>query len=279
MLEDESGRVRLVGRGIDEARGTFVTGTIMAALGAELPSGDFEVLEYCFAGSPPAAPSAKGEGQQKGKGKAKSDDDGDGDDEWVALVSGLEMGARDDAADVRVQMLGEWLSGEVGADEVSQVRTGDWALLSSGVVAGLGTGCQDHQADFGRQFAGATRSGRRSRGQACELARGSNEFTLTIIAHPTQKRYGYDSSLFSSKPTAALDAFLNSLLPSISVDLMPGEKDPTAPTMPQQLLHPALLPDAAEFERFERRTNPFWSEVGGTRCVGERGHGCGSHSC
>ena len=77
----------------------------MAALGAETPSGDFEVLEFCFAGLPP----------QAGRKPAE------GDGEWVALISGLEMGAASEEADQRAAMLGEWLSGEIGGDEVGRL--------------------------------------------------------------------------------------------------------------------------------------------------------------
>lgn len=66
MLEDESGRVQLVGnilqRTIDTSGATpsaggwenlLVTGVIMAALGHETASGEFEVMDYCFAGMAP----------------------------------------------------------------------------------------------------------------------------------------------------------------------------------------------------------------------------------
>lgn len=73
--------------------------------------------------------------------------------------------------------------------------------------------------------------------------------------------------MYTSKPTETLDAFLSELAPSISIDMMSGEKDPTEPTLPQQPLHPALLPNAATYEGFTGRTNPFWCDVGGARCV------------
>jgi DNA polymerase delta subunit 2 len=51
MLEDESGRIRLVGECI---RNVFlVTGVIIAALGIETPNGDFEVVDICCAGMAP----------------------------------------------------------------------------------------------------------------------------------------------------------------------------------------------------------------------------------
>lgn len=75
----------------------------MAALGAEMASGDFEVFEYCFAGMPdqPALNPTTPEG------------------EWVALASGMEMGTASDVADVRAELLSEWLLGEAGDDEVA----------------------------------------------------------------------------------------------------------------------------------------------------------------
>ncbi|KIO30939.1 hypothetical protein M407DRAFT_42717, partial [Tulasnella calospora MUT 4182] len=48
MMEDESGRVKLVGEVI--AKAGLVTGIIVGALGMETPAGDFEVVDYCFAG-------------------------------------------------------------------------------------------------------------------------------------------------------------------------------------------------------------------------------------
>jgi DNA polymerase delta subunit 2 len=51
MLEDESGRIRLVGEKIKQAG--LVTGIIIAALGMETPAGDFEVIDYCFPGMAP----------------------------------------------------------------------------------------------------------------------------------------------------------------------------------------------------------------------------------
>ena len=59
MLEDESGRIRLVG---DVLKGkNLVTGIIIGALGAETPEGDFEVVDICFAGlAPQAYPQEEG---------------------------------------------------------------------------------------------------------------------------------------------------------------------------------------------------------------------------
>ena len=51
MIEDESGRIRLVG---DALKGkNLVTGVITSVLGAETPEGDFEVVDICFPGMAP----------------------------------------------------------------------------------------------------------------------------------------------------------------------------------------------------------------------------------
>lgn len=48
MLEDESGRIRLVGERVKNAR--LVTGVIIGTLGVETPNGEFEVVDICYAG-------------------------------------------------------------------------------------------------------------------------------------------------------------------------------------------------------------------------------------
>lgn len=133
MLEDESGRVRLVGTKMIEDAGSFVTGeytlsleregrhlelkrrffffegTIVACLGAETSSGDFEVFEYMYCGMPdqPERPTRRQrptEGEEEG--------------EWIAIASGLEMGNEQDVGDLKSELFVEWLNGELGANEV-----------------------------------------------------------------------------------------------------------------------------------------------------------------
>lgn len=51
MLEDESGRIQLVGERVVAAR--LVTGVVIAALGIETPTGEFEVVDVCYADMAP----------------------------------------------------------------------------------------------------------------------------------------------------------------------------------------------------------------------------------
>lgn len=51
MLEDESGRIRLVGQCLNDAN--LVTGVIIGVLGIENNDGDFDVLDICYPGMAP----------------------------------------------------------------------------------------------------------------------------------------------------------------------------------------------------------------------------------
>jgi DNA polymerase II small subunit/DNA polymerase delta subunit B len=53
MLEDESGRIRLIGKILEDV--PLVTGVIVGVLGAETSSGDFEAVDLCFPGMAPQA--------------------------------------------------------------------------------------------------------------------------------------------------------------------------------------------------------------------------------
>lgn len=120
-IEDESGRVRLVGPRIKEERekrGGLVTGVIMGVLGVETGGGDFEVVDLCYAGLPSVfKPAANG--SHKEKEDAMEVDGEEKEKTWVALVSGLSIGAETALLDMKVQLLVEWLMGEGGSVQVS----------------------------------------------------------------------------------------------------------------------------------------------------------------
>lgn len=107
----------------------------------ETASGDFEVIDLCYAGLPPIAAPASDPSNQipdktstaKGKGKAKQepvkkvvqeepmdvDESGDKEPKWVALISGVSAGSAEVPEDLKTQLLVEWLVGEGGGMEVS----------------------------------------------------------------------------------------------------------------------------------------------------------------
>jgi DNA polymerase delta subunit 2 len=53
MLEDESGRIKLVGEMLNDVQ--LVTGVIVGVLGVDTINGEFEVVDLCFAGMAPQA--------------------------------------------------------------------------------------------------------------------------------------------------------------------------------------------------------------------------------
>ena len=105
MLEDESGRIQLVGGRLKEV--TLVTGIIMAVLGLETATGEFEVVDTCFAGLPPPLRSST----LKDPPKVESDEG-----EWIGLVSGLDIGSPS-SSDAKVQLLMEYLTAESGGNK------------------------------------------------------------------------------------------------------------------------------------------------------------------
>lgn len=68
-----------------------------------------------------------------------------------------------------------------------------------------------------------------------------------------------------------LDDILTQIASSCPVDLMPGEHDPTNHLLPQQPLHPCVLPKARCYSTMHGVTNPYECEVGGRVLLGTSG--------
>ncbi|KAF9924068.1 hypothetical protein FBU30_005908 [Linnemannia zychae] len=96
-LEDESGRIKLIGAKI--TNDFFVTGTIVGVLGSEDANGDFKVVDVCHAG----------QGPQEQHTLMETDEA----DKYVALVSGLGIGGPD-FKPLELDLLAEYLTGEIG---------------------------------------------------------------------------------------------------------------------------------------------------------------------
>ncbi|KAF8631413.1 hypothetical protein AX17_005091 [Amanita inopinata Kibby_2008] len=125
MLEDESGRIKLVGERLKDAR--LVTGVVIGALGMETPNGDFEAVDFCF---PEMAPQAAQEKPENDDMDVDSDEPSSSGD-WIAVVSGLDISSPV-ADDAKIQMLIEYLTGEAGGvdDQISS------AQISRLIIAG-----------------------------------------------------------------------------------------------------------------------------------------------
>ncbi|KAI8089547.1 DNA polymerase alpha/epsilon subunit B-domain-containing protein [Halteromyces radiatus] len=100
-LEDESGRVKLIGARLDKEM--LVTGMVVGILGKEDPaSGAFEAYEVCYPGLPPQTPLPV------------PNVDDTKEDKYVAILSGLNIGTKADN-DLNLQLLTEYISGELGS--------------------------------------------------------------------------------------------------------------------------------------------------------------------
>ena len=110
-------RVRPLPLAARSVAGPLGTGVILAALGYESSAGDFEVVDFCYAGipshAPPVAPLSAPETD-----KMAVDGEEAAEGSWLAFVSGLEVQGGDAVADLRVQLLVEYLMGEAAGSEV-----------------------------------------------------------------------------------------------------------------------------------------------------------------
>ncbi|EOD30076.1 DNA polymeras-like protein subunit POLD2 [Emiliania huxleyi CCMP1516] len=185
-LEDESGRLQL--GGVDKlvsSRGLrLVTGAVIAVRGVVDQDGVLTVGDVVFPGAPPAAPSAA---------SAAAEDDAAGThapaphDKHLALVSGLRVGQGDEAEELPLTLLSEWLTGHVGG--------------------------------------------------GADLALQASVDPLKKVGAPQQR------SLAAGM--AALDAALSGFGGAVPVDLMPGATDPAGHLLPQQPMHPCMLPQCS----------------------------------
>jgi DNA polymerase delta subunit 2 len=121
-----------------------------------------------------------------------------------------------------------------------------------------------------------------------ELGYDSHDIARLIIAgnsvHVTEddqrqqdpkNRYGAkNKSNYSPQSLIQLDSFLNSLLSSIPVDILPGVSDPAEISLPQQPLHRAFFKNSASYlnsTHFRRLTNPYWFQFNELRLLGTSG--------
>lgn len=262
MLEDESGRLRLVGTPL--ASEMLVTGCIIAVMGTENANGDFEVVDLRVPNLPPQAerwhtsePIEDGQSRKRLKLEDDEDEEMDVDKpvsngKKIAIVSGLGFSSTDSGHSVDINLLTEYLLGEA-LDTTSQK---DASQISRLIIAGNSIAL-DHDAA------------------------PTDSIGNTRKAH---KKYGYDSSAYNPAPTKHFDDFLAILLPTIPVTLIPGYTDPANVSLPQQPIHTAMFPQARAFSRnppkngeesqpgwFDTVTNPWDGEIEGWKVLGTGG--------
>ena len=249
MLEDESGRLRLIGTPLQWIM--LVTGCIIAVMGTENADGDFEVVDLKVPDLPRqpqrwerdegSALLANGNGKSRIDEQKKQITGGK-----IAFISGLGING-DEGDTLTMDLLMQHLLGE----SCGPLTQKEAARISRLVIAG------------------------NSITEGTPLSPREDMFD-----QKSSKKYGYDSSVYNAAPTTRFDDFLATLLPSIPITLLPGESDPANASLPQQPIHPAMLPrsrnymampDTHEPGWFDSVTNPWEGDVDGWRIMGNGG--------
>ncbi|KAG8901171.1 hypothetical protein FRB99_005504 [Tulasnella sp. 403] len=228
MLEDESGRVRLTGEIIEALKP--VTGIIIGVLGLETSAGHFEVVDHCLPGLPPQVPlTVKPDVVDVDKAESSGQSQG----EWVALVSGLEIGlesgtaADHSAPEVSLQLMVDYLVGEAGGveDQSFSSQISRLVIVGDSVVPIV---LEDDEGNKARRF----------------------------NAYKTK---------FDPTPLRELTALLTEVSRALPVHLLPGSKDPAGTTLPQQPFPRPIFGKelmSKSKESFVCETNPTWVGVG-----------------
>ncbi|KAI1365325.1 DNA polymerase alpha/epsilon subunit B-domain-containing protein [Xylaria arbuscula] len=259
-LEDESGRIRLVGNFLKDV--ILVTGCIVAVMGTENVDGQLEVIDLKFPDLPPQPerwaisepPSTNGKASAK---KSKDDEDEEmkdaqprkGSGGKIAIVSGLGFSGEDASHAMELNLLLEYLLGET-LDPTAQRELSQISRL---IIAGNSISLEERQPI------------------------DEEASTEKKIDH---KKYGYDSSSYNALPSQLLDDFLSTLLPTIPITLLPGAQDPANASYPQQPIHPAMFPESRAYTAapgstdsgwLDTVTNPWEGEVDGWRVLATGG--------
>lgn len=263
MLEDESGRLRLIGQPLKNEM--LVTGCIVAVMGTENANGDFEVVDLKFPELPVQAErwhttapvAANGKSRKKIK-LDEEDEDMEKPDptsgKKIAIVSGLSFSGTEADHSLEIDLLTEYLLGDsldpTTQESVSQISR---LIIAGNSIAGDIDNLQIHD-------------------------------TVGNTKKAAHKKYGYDSSAYNPAPTAHFDDFLATLLPSMPVTLLPGYNDPANVSLPQQPIHGAMFPQARTYGQipssdgepaqpgwFDTVTNPWEGEVEGWKFLGTGG--------
>lgn len=259
MLEDDSGRLRLTGDFLKS--NLLVTGCVVAVMGTENASGDFEVIDMKFADLAPqpdrwaiSNPAGSSSLPKQKNNKATKSEDVEMVDasspsagSKIAIVSGLNFSGDDTSYVLELNLLLEYLLGEAldpaAQAELSQISR---LIIAGNSIAAANPLTDDTAAD----------------------------------KKASAKKYGYDSSAYNALPSQLLDDFLSELLPTLPVTLLPGEHDPANASFPQQPIHTAMFPRSRTFAStpgsnepgwLDTVTNPWEGEVEGWRLLGTGG--------
>ncbi|CAN3376441.1 hypothetical protein DIURU_000102 [Diutina rugosa] len=206
MIEDESGRVVLHGDKFF-AENLLVTGCTVGILGVEVNAGVFEILDVVHP-DPILPPSINDSEATQGK---------------VLVMSGALVEGGDVASDLRLELLKQYVMGDLG-------DVNDAAKITSIIILGNSVAEKPIEA--------------------------TDDFVST-------NNYGTKNiSRFDPTNIAKFDRWVAQLVTSVPVMVMPGPSDPAEICMPQQPLHPSVFAKARASAGLTRLTNPQYLQLG-----------------
>ncbi|XP_035722781.1 DNA polymerase delta subunit 2-like isoform X3 [Vespa mandarinia] len=148
-----------------------------------------------------------------------------------------------------------------GLSLVNDINSFGLTLLSEWIIGMAGNSCVQKEA---AHIAHVIIAGNSVKG-----------FIETFNHQNYSKKQKYNEITKETKvATYRLDEFLKSIVKCCCVTLMPGEFDPACHTLPQQPLHPCLLPQTIRIYRyksFNSVTNPWIGSIGSRIIAGSSG--------
>ena len=238
VLEDDSGRLGLGGDMIQALAPTTVTGVVVAVKGYVNEGGVFEVNGVVFPGQettpiPSSSASSSASSSTSSSASGMVPDKDQDTDKYLLLMSGLEMGATK------------------RADPSSDLA----AQLLMDFVAGRLGGTEDV----------------RLASRVVRVIVAGNSVTEATVQVGKERFTGSKQQSEATLPMKQVDTLFASALGCCPIELMPGAFDPTNLVLPQQPLHPCLLPHSARFTSFTLATNPYEAKVDGVHVMGHAG--------
>ncbi|XP_043585823.1 DNA polymerase delta subunit 2-like isoform X1 [Bombus pyrosoma] len=153
--------------------------------------------------------------------------------EKILIISGLDLA--NNLQSLGTDLLFEWITGMIGCEEVHK----DVASIVCIIIAG-------------------------------------NSIRGSVETHNYKNYFetkAHDAAIFkeTANITHKLDNFLHPIIQCCPIILMPGEFDPTCHTLPQQPLHPCILPQCFRFKSFYGVTNPWIGSINSRIVAGSSG--------
>ena len=208
-----------------------LTGTVVAVLGQQVGGGAFKVDGIWTPGFPNQSPRPSSSSLSSSSSSATEQGP-----KYVAIVSGLNIGTPT-FNPLFSSLLSDYLCGHLGSeDEQRSVAT----RVARTILAG-NTFCSEEEVPAHSKLRDHTKS-----------------FSLL-----DQTRL--DLVL------KEVDTFVFSLCANMPVDIMPGSKDPSNYSMPQQPFNKCLFPRASQLTSLNYPTNPYSAVIDGVEFLGHSG--------